>query len=162
MGCDIHSHAEVKTHGRWVPVTAKLFPGWDTGTAQPFGNRSYGMFGFLANVRNYSRVPCITGEPRGLPDDYTVGDAYRIDYHSHSWLLLKELLEYNYDQVFEDLRVTREVSPGWFDGAVTADPGEGCATTIREFLGKYFFNHLAILQTLGSPGDVRIVFWFDN
>jgi hypothetical protein len=35
--------------------------------------------------------------------------------------------------------------------------------TYREAVGEYFFDHtLRVMATLGSPGDVRLVFFFDN
>ena len=154
MACDIHAYVEVKRNGGW------------NYEGEAFDCRNYGLFGFLANVRNYSKVP-VLAEPRGLPAD--VGDVVRqkfeewnCDGHTHSWLLLRELTNFDYDQQFEDLRVTREVRPRCFDGRVTADPGGGTMTTYREFLGDWYFEELDRLRTFGEPDDVRVVFWFDN
>jgi hypothetical protein len=66
MGCDIHSAVEIKREGKWEKV-GDIFPLEDFMKeyhnkefgSEPFDWRSYGMFGFLANVRNYSHVPCI-------------------------------------------------------------------------------------------------------
>ncbi len=179
MGCDIHSFAEVKREGKWQRETEQIFSPNDSfgKTTEPFGWRSYGMFGFLADVRNYSRIPCITGEPRGLPDDSEylnsagrydedttrrkeVEDDY--DYHSKSHIYLRQLLDFNYDDTFEDLRYTQQTGPNSFNGAAVAEPGSGSTVTFREFLGEGFFEDLKILSTLGEPDDVRIVFWFDN
>ena len=76
MGCDIHSFAEVRHNGKWEPSGA-VFPldQFDqkyekrSHTESPFNWSSYGLFGFLANVRNYSRVPCIQVPTRELPKD---------------------------------------------------------------------------------------------
>ena len=154
MGCDIHSHVEVRREGQWDATDDLAFDG-----------RDYGLFGFLADVRNYSHSPVIA-EPRGLPDDVDLEaderEFYVGDGHSASWLLLSELLAYDYEQVFWDRRITREVSPGHFDGAALALEGEGEHVTLRAFLGEWFFRRLDELALLGAPEDIRIVFWFDS
>jgi hypothetical protein len=148
MGCDIHSYAEKKTDNRW-----KMIP-----DLNPFDWRSYGMYGFLANVRNYSAVPPIS-EPRGLPDDASEDvkdkkEYWDTDAHSASWLSLTELLGFDYDAPLEDRRVMRNGN-----GGCTCEPGEGKKTTYREFLGTSFFDDI---EKLKSEGAERIVFWFDN
>jgi hypothetical protein len=161
MGCDIHSFAEVRREGRWTRADVK-FPSWDGGeTAEPFEVRDYGLFGFLADVRNYSHSPVIT-EPRGIPDDADLTDEEREEfadgwYHSASWLTLAELLAYDYDQVFWDRRVTKDGN-----GAALAEGGEGEHLSLREFLGQGYFDRLDLLAALGRPEDVRVAFWFDN
>lgn len=192
MGCDIHCFAEVRKDGKWQRVVELVFG--ECGT-EPFGWRSYGMFGFLADVRNISKCNPIC-EPKGLPEDsewlnsvskyaYDTnpmnGQPIPIeeretnrkcieddwDYHSKSWLTLKELLDFDYNQTFEDLR-DRQVMKGdntVMFGAIfdkTTQPGEGTIKTYREFLGEGFFSEIDILKTLGEPEDVRIIFWFDN
>lgn len=169
MGCDIHSFAERKKETKWVLVT-DVFPlsnfdkGWykkEKGD-HPFDWRSYNMFGFLANVRNYSEVPTIAEPKHAIPEDASpeVKEAWADwegDGHTATWLTVKQLLDFNYDQVFWDKRVMRDG-----DGASTAEEGEGEHLTIREFLGELFFDHLEVLKSLGDPESVRIVFWFDN
>src|SRR6516164_6266636 len=124
MGCDIHSAVEILTDGKWTFCAT-----------EPFSWRSYGMFGFLADVRNYSHVPPIANQ-RGYPKD--IDDATLIeiddnfDHHSRSWLGLDELLAFDYDQTFEDRRCTKEVRAGYFDGAADSGPGKGEVTTFRK------------------------------
>jgi hypothetical protein len=151
MGCDIHTFVEVRTPEGWVQGAGLEYPILD--------GRNYGIFGFLADVRNYSHSPVIS-EPRGLPED--VSDAVRdaddwSDHHSHSWLTLAELLAYDYEQVFWDRRITRDGN-----GAALAGEGEGEHLTLRAFLGEWFFKELDRLRTFGDPEDVRLVFWFDS
>ena len=152
MGCDIHSRAERKVGGKW-----EVIPG-----LAPFNWRSYGMYGFLANVRNYSAVPPLA-EPRGIPDDAPkVGeyDEYSdLGDHSYSWLSVDELLAFNYDAPVEDRRVTVQVAPNCWNGGATAEPGGGEKTTYREFLGEAFFKDL---EKLKAEGAERIVFGFDS
>lgn len=160
MGCDIHPYVEVRQNGKWE---------WEAFAEPPFDWRSYGMFGFLANIRNYSEVPTIV-EPRGLPDDVSCcvkkhygSDEDCYDWHSASWVTLKELLDFNYSQMFWDRRITKQMGPRSWNGAARAEEGEGEHLTIREFLGKQFFECLSQLGYLGAPPeDVRVVFWFDN
>lgn len=189
MGADIHSFAERKRNGKWEMVEEKVFgceSEWPGKGASPFDWRSYSVFGFLADVRKYSHVPVLV-EPRGLPEDseflnQIVDDGWagwgpngctirednlrNMNYHSHSYITLRELLDFDYEQTFEDRRYTKVTTfPGGgqrIDGAAEANEGEGEITTFREFLGEGFFDDIAVLQTLGEPDDVRIVFWFDN
>lgn len=164
MGCDIHSFVERRDVDHWLRVKAS-FPDGIYPSNEPFGWRSYGLFGFLANVRNYSQVPPIA-HARGLPKDLSAEMLTVLEdtdgNHSHSYLTLAELLAHDYDVVFWDRRITREIAPRCFDGAATANEGEGEHLTLRAFLGPQFFAHLDILKTIGAPEDVRIVFWFDN
>lgn len=146
MGCDIHSFAEVRgADGTWR-VVGDVFPLDDfsqryehrTHRANPFGDRNYQVFGFLAGVRQ-RLIPPIS-QPRGLPADVSASVKasaadWDLDGHSHSWLSLEELNAVDYD-------------------ALEASPEYG--------LGEQFYRHLAVLRTLGDPKNVRVVFWFDN
>lgn len=153
MGCDIHSQAERRVDGKWKRIDGFA----------PFDWRSYGMYGFLAGVRNYSEVTPIA-EARGLPQDTDYdedcdGCDYWLGEHSFSWLTVDELLAFNYDAEMEDRRCTREIKPNWCDGGQTCEPGEGKKMTYREFLGDGFFDDLRKLKELGAE---RIVFGFDS
>ena len=155
MGADIHAYAEVlDSDGTWV------LSDWEDDI-----HRDYGLFGFLADVRNYSHVPTIS-EPRGLPDDVT--ESIRTEYESStdwfspSWLSLAELLAFDYGQMFWDRRVEKQTGPNSWDGAALAEPGEGEIISLREFLPAQFFTTLDELSAYGPPETVRLVFWFDN
>lgn len=153
MGCDIHAFAEKKNDNG----SYEMLP------FSPFDMRWYGAFGFLADVRNYSAVSPIS-KPRGIPSDASNEvieecKSWGIDGHSHSWLSVNELLEFNYDEIVEDRRVTRQISPGCISGACTCKIGEGEKTTWREFLGEQFISDIEILKSIGAD---RVVFWFDN
>jgi len=156
MGADIHSIAEYKKEGDWILSDKEIFSNGKK--TSPFDWRSYGMFGFLANVRNMSNVPVIKS-PVGLPsdslhlnkmhDDMWGDGSLREDitsggYHSYSYLLLSELLDYDYGVIFIDVRGTPK------------------RTTIRDFLGPAFFKEIDQLDTLGDPEEVRVIYWFDN
>lgn len=172
MGCDIHTFVEVRKGDHWEP-TGPLFPLDDFGrelekrshTEHPFDWRAYGMFGFLADVRNYCRIPVIAEPKHSLPPDVSekVKDEW-VDgeYHTTTWLTLRQLQEFNYDQIFWDRRVSKQTGLNRWTGAGLAEEGEGRHLTIREFLGVGFFRDIDIMSGLGEPDDVRVVFWFDN
>ena len=135
MGADIHSFTERKVDNKWIRVEETIFGGVQYATIEPFGWRSYAVFGFLADVRNYSNCIPIS-ELKGLPDDseylnseskyeetWTIRDEIEdnYDYHSLSWLSLEELINFDYDQPFEDLRVCKQIAPNvWSGGEIPA------------------------------------------
>jgi hypothetical protein len=164
MGCDIHSFTEqCDSNDAWHFVPWQPIGKYNRA---PFDNRSYGVFGFLANVRNYSHVPTIV-EPRGMPksvSDVVTYEFERWQYDAHSigWLTVQELVKFDYDQKFENRRYTKQVTPNYFVGSAVCESGEGIQTTVREFLGTYFFQQLEQLTQLDTLHNTRIVFWFDN
>ena len=169
MGADIQSFAEVKTHGRWIKVEEPLFS--EGKTTEPFEPRNYAVFSFLADVRNYSDVECIKSL-QGLPVDSdwlntlsaygfdlssmsekVIPESQRIshkeeiemsaDYHSHSWLTLQELIDFDYDQNI-------------FNKSTNSQ------STYRDLFGNNFFKDIQVLKELGNAENVRVIFWFDN
>lgn len=196
MGCDIHTIAEIKTSKGWLPLksdgrtsTWGTFYEEEPEYLSPFNWRSYSMFGFLADVRNYSHCTPLS-EPRGLPDDsehLNSPSPYSYDtspmsgelipenerktiksdlldggYHSHSFVTLSELLSFDYEQTFWDRRITKQTGPNSWNGASLAEEGEGKVITYREHLGEGFFKDLELLKSLGEPENIRVLFWFDN
>ena len=154
MGCDIHAYVEVFDGHNWNYED------------ECFDFRNYGIFGFLADVRNYSDIPPLS-TPRGIPSFPSREVSIKIadwdgDGHSHSWLSLKELLDFDYSKIVEDRRYTKQEGPNFFNGAATCEPGQGKFQTWREFLGDHFLKELDELKELGDPANIRIVFWFDN
>jgi hypothetical protein len=97
MGCDIHCYSEINKDGKWEIVDKVKI------------DRNYSLFGILANVRNgWGCAGCDTGdgfmpiaEPRGLPENVSgkvkhESDEWGCDGHSHSYLTLAELIEYDW------------------------------------------------------------------
>lgn len=168
MGCDIHSAAidangNVLFGGKWADGSeANPNSPWMVGDGEPFGWRNYGVFSFLAGVRNYSDVPPLS-EPRGLPDDLKVPDGedgeFWLGDHSYSWLSVAELEAFDYDSAVEDRRTTGRLPNGVISGAITAPAGEGKTMTWREFLGPDFFRDLAELRRIRAD---RVAFGFDS
>ena len=159
MGCDIHTYVEVKKDGVWTSY--EFVDGF-------LDCRSYGLFGFLADVRNYSFVPTIKPPTHKWPDD--IGDEAKkdkeiwdCDAHSFTWFTARELLYYDYSKEFEDRRCMRQTASGVWNGASDAGVGNGIKTTLREFLGEWYFNEIDKLAHLPySPDDVRVLIFFDN
>lgn len=152
MGCDIHVFAEKQIGQSFEYISYFDDPGSDE--QKPLSHRSYGVFGFLADVRNYSAVMPIS-QQRGMPWNACdeAEDAYermRGDAHSASWLTIDELNRFDYDQEMED----RHIDPG----GATCDPGQGQRMTYRQFLGPNFFIDL---KRLNDARATRIVFFFD-
>jgi len=124
MGCDIHFFVEKKIGNKWVSVDEwKDYDGWKTVDYKKafYSNRNYDLFAILANVRNgYGFAGCDTGNgfipismPRGLPDNVSqeVGNhskQYGEDGHSHSYLTVKELLAYDWNQTTKKRGVVSE------------------------------------------------------
>ena len=160
MGCDIHSCVEIKKDGKWTLLTDPLFPGYEAPTTEPFDVRHYGMFGFLANVRNYSGVEPLSPQ-KGFPEDGSVWVTEAredSDYHSPSWFTVAELLAVDYEKEILDWRVMRGN-----DGAAKAESEAECQRLkLKDFLGETYMECLGTLKTLGPPEDVRVVFAFDN
>jgi len=124
MGCDIHLYTEVKktvnNTKRWFNsdnyTKNRYFDGVDKWEKEYevneiYGDRCYDLFSVLADVRNgYGFAGCETGEgfkpiskPKGIPEDTckeikAENEEWGGDGHSHSYLTLKELKEYDLDQ----------------------------------------------------------------
>lgn len=156
MGCDIHLYVEVKKNGKWKSADEwkKDEDGYVSTVDPIYRGRNYDLFAVLANVRNgYGFAGRPTGEgfnpishPKGTPKD--VSDEVRSkiedmdsDGHSHSWLTVKELLDFDWAQ---------------------KTMAYGSSDTYAAHCGKFFTESIPKLQSLGDPEDVRIVFFFDN
>lgn len=123
MGCDIHFYVECKEGEQWFSAdewTPNKYYEMYRESERPmtveyerrmYTERNYDLFAILANVRNGRGFAGIkTGEgfkpialPRGLPADVSPevrgeSDGWGEDGHSHSWLTVQELLDYDWDQ----------------------------------------------------------------
>lgn len=86
MGCDIHTHVEMKKENKWIHIDE---------VPEEFEKRNYSTFSILAGVRSSFNVKPIS-EPKGIPEDASKETKANIekwngDGHSHSHLTLKEL-----------------------------------------------------------------------
>ncbi|CAM3049052.1 hypothetical protein HP548_30870 [Paenibacillus taichungensis] len=109
------------------------------------GTRNYDLFSILSNTRNDRNLKFISA-PRGLPSDLSpelreVALENKDDFYDHSWLLLEELLQFNWEErfycdTFMEYRNVKQV----------------CSDFILETIPK--------LSALGEFKDVRVIFWF--
>lgn len=144
---------------------------WDTATPEEeeaywnlplFLGRDYELFSVLAGVRNRLDIRPIA-PPRGVPED--VGEAVRAawnaarhypDIHTASWLSLRELLDFDWDQSLIHLSL-RDNEPSRLHS-------QNFLTYREAVSDNNFINRgLGELQTLvENPADLRMVFWFDS
>lgn len=108
MGCDIHMFVEYKHKvddvEKWVsgdyfkmnPLFGLYEDGEQFEVLELHGHRNYQLFATLAGVMDHSGDNVPISEPKGLPIDVcsfvkAASDYMDGDGHSHSWLTLKEL-----------------------------------------------------------------------
>lgn len=106
MGTDIHPRCEIMKKGVWFDVTAHVnMELWDF-----LEQRNYTLFAVLANVRNgYGFAGVKTGDPlryishnRGIPSNSPNAgqeESYMFGDHSLTWVTLKELIDYDWEQI---------------------------------------------------------------
>lgn len=132
----------------------------DPNNIEFFDFQCYGIFGWLADVRNYSAVPPL--KPSTVlvddPDDYDSGFGYGGVPHEPrkigiDCLYAKDLIEFDYSQLIEDRRCSYSRN-----GSHTCEPGEGKVMTYRTFLGVAWMTRVKFLR---NHPNCRLVFWFD-
>lgn len=164
-------------------ATERLFTG-----DYNFFDRNYDLFAMLADVRNGRGFAGLTtgegfnpiDDARGLPADLSrelrrlAEDGGDQDYdsaleaygagwlgdHSHSWLTLRELADYDWNQTTRHAKYENERG-GW----VPLDAkqiGWTEPVTYRERAGRFYTEFMPALLKLGEPDRVRIVFGFDS
>ena len=174
MGTYNRSVVEVFDGNEWRLNKSAIFSKevhGDTKTAEPFTFQSYAIAAFIAGVRNDFEVTPIA-KGRGLPEGHEcipvpegyVGEVVMysrypdeitdFEAYGKTWVLLSELLDFDYNATFEDRR-------NYGPGPDTLDAGKGEVITYRLHLGDLYFTNLELLKTLGPPEHVRIVFAFD-
>lgn len=171
MGTDIHMRAEIKRNGQWEAVgevfenpyykADKPLNDWNKPlTAEPYGDRNYGLFAMLANVRNgYGFAGVVTGtgyapiaEPRGLPEDMSPEVAEWMDSYDHtpSYLTLAELESYDWNQV--TTRCGEVGRAGYMEWKENGRPSAWCGGSSGPKV--YHVDHAAmdaIIAQLGVP-----------
>lgn len=97
-----------------------------------YGDRDYHLFGVLADVRGNG--PCISGGPKGIPEDISSGYKYILDRwdsdgHSHSYFTLSELMDVDW----------------------------------KKYDCEHFLEIIGKMKKIDpNPDNVRCVFFFDN
>lgn len=132
MGTDIYTWA-VNKEGKILNDTGVWVEKDDFFKGKPFGCRNYGLYGWLADVRNYSELTPIAAD-RGwlnVPED-VLKNQDEDSGHSHSWVSIDELSAVDYDTEIIDKRHKDK------------------RMSLREFLGKGFFMDLSELNRIGA------------
>lgn len=201
MGSDIHIYTEIKksinSEDKWVNVDNWRYnPYYQEGNnnwermlsvESIYIGRNYELFGILAGVRD--RNNDMIDDPRGLPEDVSEvtkkeSDRWDGDGHSHSWLTLRELKEYQ--GLHPVVKRSGFISP---EAAELLDAGEETPdtwcqmTTLTTWVKREWEEGCDVLKPLVDKlnervrdefyvwGDeerpefdekIRIVFWFDN
>ncbi len=200
MGCDIHLYVEykktVKDVKKWLNGDYFKFNPYHKvydnehpyNRIELYGDRNYGLFSTLAGVRDYTEGMTPVSEPKGLPHDVTEyvqseSTQWGSDGHTHSWLTLKELKDYQ--AIGAKLKRTGLLSPeqlldfdkgilpqSWCQG--TNQPGyerrewEEENNTLVPLIKKLQQRAHELMQydweeyKIENDENVRIVFWFDN
>lgn len=205
MGCDIHMFTEaLKTVDKkptWVNVDNwRVNPFYKEGNEdgeRPYdiselhGGRNYTLFSILAGVRDYSDKTKPVADPRGFPEDaspQTTNEYQRWegDGHTHSWLTLQELMDYQANS--PDVTYSGLVTP---EEAEILDKGEGFPTSWCQWASNSNLVHrewtekcnvlVPLIEKMKQRmkdefwiwskeddydqelnSKIRIVFWFDN
>jgi hypothetical protein len=201
MGCDIHLFTEIKksinSQDKWVNADNWRYnPYYQEGNDEGermlnieslYSGRNYTLFGILAGVRDNSNDSI--DDPRGLPEDVSEvtkkeSDRWDGDGHSHSWLTLKELKEYQglHPVVKREGFISPEDAELLDEGIET--PDTWCAyTSVTTWVKREWEEGYDVLKPIIDEMDkrvrdefwvwgnepkpeldekIRIVFWFDN
>ena len=191
MGCDIHLFVEVKKDGKWEAIDkfeeedGCIYAPYEE---QIYKGRNYPLFALLANVRNYSDVQPIH-EPKGFPDDVSdvlkrMSKEWNDDWHSHSYLTIRELNEYDWEQpIKESGFVDNKRWKAFVETLKTETPdymlrfpyAQGIGDSLKQShtwhewtvptkitVGDFIYGVIKKLNAIGEPDDVRIVYAFDN
>ena len=144
MGCDIHVHVEIRVDGEWEHYN------------HPRVDRNYRVFTKMAGVRNgYDDIDPFP--PKGFPEDASVTttedyEHWGIDAHTPSYLVGEELEAFRH----------------WWDKEFGTEPStfrNGLDFEHHQFgyiFGNGFRSWDSHCQVGLYPGDIRLVFWFDN
>lgn len=195
MGCDIHCFVEIEqeySKGNYWRKVGNIFKYEyykKSGFPDDYNNkfrdepqigRNYDLFSILAGVRNgtWGKEIKPISEPRGLPEDISEEVKEKSDYwdsdgHSHSYLLLKELKNYNWEQKIQHSAFVSKKQKAEYEKSGKLPTCYSAYSSIgvemkweekmKDTIGKYFFTKIMPeLEKLEKWGKVRIIFWFDN
>lgn len=198
MGCDIHMYVEYKRQEKWVNGDYfKENQYYDSNDeSEPkyaiielYGSRNYSLFSTLAGVRDYSEKVEPVSEPKGFPEDSCefVRKEYEdwdCDGHTHSWLTLKELKEFQStnpvmhysgmisQEQIKSLEENGKKPDSWcqwttmkgFERREWTEPNETLIPLIERLQNRCHELLQYEWQEYNDENDnnIRIVFWFDN
>lgn len=193
MGVDLHLYAEIRRNNQWEPIPEPATTQYSRGKKVPIDpvdfrctpNRLFVMLGGTYHSSVIGTAEPIT-KPRDFPDDMNVFYKTYFDKHgtgfARSWLLVKEVIDYGWDDKFATYRAcVNKKYASLFDeccpfpetfptGASiyhTQQPDTvwvSWRSSYREFVNLDYDTCLEDfideLIKLGDPSEVRIIFWF--
>lgn len=173
MGCDIHLRLERKAKGNAKWENCTIF-----GYEHCWGDRVYGMFAALADVRNYNDIEHLP--VRGIPTDASnktlmlygsqVVDEAKYDFQ-YSKADADRWVENGYSTYYDINGIKYCSCPDWHTASwCTTAEMEDCINRIfKNEDGGYKGDYSEWLALLGAMkgyeadgGECRAVFWFDN
>lgn len=187
MGISITCHVQKLAEGVWTTLELA-----DEVHPLPPHTSDSDFFAFLGGPNDPGRGKPQSPFPRrGLPPDSPEAwlemerlNAEGLVAFSGSWLLISELLDFDYDTEFEDRTrragtcidtlashsgqmsqgsVVKRNRTGWIHGGYL-EPypvGKGVRTTWRKYLGPNLACYLGSLRAFEPAKEFRLVFWFD-
>ncbi len=176
MGCTITIFAETRKSesSEWKKV-GKIFTEHDGAqTDRPYRDRNSRLFALLADVRNEYDFSPIKRIAYQLPEDVSDGifDVFvkQAGVYAIGCYTLRELIEFNWGFTFTNHGV---ISPKAIEELAHGKiPDNYCSMSSQEgyeyrewqekFESSFVTETIPELKKLGSPENVRIVFWFDN
>lgn len=197
MGSDIRMFVEKRNQGKWESINGQFSnETMDISYGDEFYfERNYELFAILAGVRNGEGVDGPgsghkfnqISTPKGLPNDishyvkfqYEKQAVDEFSTHDCSWLLLKELLEFDWTQIAKvQAYVSSQVADDFYKSGLIPNsidckhksnrviklgyPRIEWTSTYAERAGMFFDEVIPKLSSLGQPEEIRIVFWFSS
>lgn len=149
MGTYLYAYCEKRVNGEWQACTVQNRASKMRYSFQIWDFQNYTVFGWLANVRNDAQIPPLS-EKRGFPEGVSkeIQTIYdNLEWGPYpSWVSLKELTEFDYEQEFENHRDNKVKN----------------VMKIKDIFGQVWWTDLfAMMKEVYNPEDIRIVFWFD-
>lgn len=201
MGCDIHMYVEYQKSVcdkiKWIngdyfkpnPYFKQFEDEEQFSRMELHGNRNYTLFATLAGVRDNTGKIVPVAEPKGIPEDASeyVNECaanWEGDGHTHSWLNLAELKEYNKSapiahytglldpQSLKDFDDKGIYPTSWCQGTNMSGYERREWSEINNVLSPLITKLQARAKELmqydfqeyniSNDEKIRIVFWFDN
>lgn len=159
-----------KISKRRAKILVKNSPTWfDRDNIDFFDFRSYNVYGWLADCRNYACLPPLTTEWKELKPKQKLNEdelsmwrsydpyddegryGYAIDFDT--------LINFDYSQLVEYRRKPNNAYRRLYKGD-TVPEGCGDIQTYKNILGRSWIARVKYLKSLNTKG--RMVFWFDS
>ncbi len=165
MGCDIHTHLEIKVASRWHHYSS------------PSIIRNYDLFTKMAGVRSGGSPIVPISMPKGLPEKLSVVtkidyENWGLDAHSTSWFNAKEIKQLIDFHIRYTCNVPDHIPESQEDRYIAEKSRTNSkirkhAYEVRSSWGYVFGCYISDFvenreELPKKLQDIRLVFWFDN